>query len=52
MKYDIDNKCITLCYSDYTHQIIEEVMILNNILVAKTLSSKVINYPSRHHPFG
>jgi ribonuclease R len=50
MKYDIDNKCITLCYSDYTHQMIEEVMILNNILVAKTLSSKGIKYPSRHHP--
>jgi len=50
IKYDEDSKSIKLTYSDYTHQMIEEVMILNNILVAKTLSSKNINYPSRHHP--
>ena len=50
IRYDEENKCISLSYSDYTHQMIEEVMILNNILVAKTLSSKNINYPSRYHP--
>ena len=50
IKYDEDSKSIKLTYSDYTHQMIEEVMILNNILVAKTLSSRNINYPSRNHP--
>jgi ribonuclease R len=50
IRYDENNKCITLNYSDYTHQMIEEVMILNNILVAKTLSNKNIKYPSRYHP--
>lgn len=37
-------------YSDYSHSMIEEMMILNNILVAKTLSSKNITYPARFHP--
>ena len=50
IKYDEYNKCITLSYSDYTHQMIEEVMILNNILAAKELSKRGINYPSRYHP--
>lgn len=37
-------------YSDYSHAMIEEMMILNNILVAKTLDKNGIKYPSRFHP--
>ena len=50
MRYSEQKKTITLGYSDYTHQMIEELMILNNILVAKTLSARNIEYPSRYHP--
>lgn len=50
MRYSEEKGVITLGYSDYTHQMIEEVMILNNILVAKTLSARNIDYPSRCHP--
>ena len=50
MRYSEQKGTITLGYSDYTHQMIEEVMILNNILVAKTLSQRNIKYPARHHP--
>jgi ribonuclease R len=50
MRYSEEKGTITLGYSDYTHQMIEEVMILNNILAAKTLSDRNIKYPSRHHP--
>lgn len=50
IRYNEKDKKIDLTYSDYTHQMIEEVMILNNILVAKTLSSRGLSYPSRYHP--
>ena len=38
-----------ISYSDFSHAMIEEMMILNNILVARTLSNKGISYPSRYH---
>lgn len=44
-----DNLEMELSYADYSHTMIEEMMILNNILVAKTLYNKGINYPSRYH---
>lgn len=50
IKYSEEEKKIMLSYSDYTHKMIEELMILNNILVAKTLSKRNIKYPSRYHP--
>ena len=34
------NNNFDLCYSDFSHKMIEEMMILNNILVAKTLSDE------------
>jgi len=38
-----------ISYSDYSHSMIEEMMILNNILAAKTLSKSGLSYPSRYH---
>lgn len=40
---------IETLYLDYSHSMIEEMMILNNILVAKTLFKKGICYPCRYH---
>ena len=45
-----ENLEMEIFYLDYSHAMIEEMMILNNILVAKTLSSKNIKYPARFHP--
>ena len=42
-------KEIELSYSDFSHAMIEEAMILNNILAAKYLASKNLAYPSRFH---
>ena len=44
-----ENFDMEIFYSDYSHAMIEEMMILNNILVAKTLSRKNIKYPARFH---
>lgn len=49
-EFDNNSKNIKLFYNDFSHSMIEELMILNNILAAKELSKKGINYPSRHHP--
>jgi len=38
-----------ISYSDFSHVMIEEMMILNNILVARTLFNKEISYPARYH---
>ena len=47
--YD-DSLNIKLFYNDFSHSMIEELMILNNILAAKELSKRGIHYPSRYHP--
>ena len=44
-----NNLEIETLYLDYSHSMIEEMMILNNILVAKTLFKKGICYPCRYH---
>lgn len=44
-----NNLEIETSYLDYSHSMIEEMMILNNILVAKTLFKKGICYPCRYH---
>ena len=44
-----DNFDMDISYSDFSHSMIEEMMILNNILVAKTLFKKGIPYPARYH---
>ena len=44
-----DNFDTETYYSDYSHSMIEEMMILNNILVAKTLFKKGVSYPARYH---
>jgi ribonuclease R len=49
-KYNNETNKIETYYHDYSHGMIEELMILNNILVAKTLSSQNKLYPSRFHP--
>lgn len=46
---EINNFEANLKFSDYTHNMIEEVMILNNILISKFLSQKKILHPSRVH---
>lgn len=49
-KYNDNTRKIETFYHDFSHGMIEELMILNNILVAKTLDSRNLNYPSRFHP--
>ena len=41
---------IKLYNSDYSHKMIEEAMILNNIIAATELHKRKVKYPSRYHP--
>lgn len=47
--YNEKTRQIDLVYSDYSHSMIEEMMILNNSLVARTLNDRDIKYPARYH---
>ena len=44
------NKGVELYNSDYSHRMIEEAMILNNIISATELNKRGLKYPSRYHP--
>ena len=44
------NNGLELHNSDYSHRMIEEAMILNNIIAAEELHKRGLKYPSRYHP--
>ena len=44
------NQGVELYNSDYSHRMIEEAMILNNIISATELNKRGLKYPSRYHP--
>lgn len=49
-KFNDITKEMEVFFHDYSHSMIEELMILNNILVSKELSKKNVKYPNRYHP--